>query len=760
MGSDEAGVRRRGWAAVAVLAALVCALALPAAAAAEEFVVNGIGDEGDAALGDETCLAAGGECTLRAAIEEANETTEEDRIEFAEDPFEGTAAGTVALGAPLPAIEEPLYVHGTECPTEADVRGPCVGIAGPPSGPALTVDGAAGVTIEWLAVTDAEIGVKVVGSESFKAFSNWFGVGLDGEPGPNTTGLFLGPGSDSGVVGSPGATEGNLFANSTAVGLDLHGASHASVRGNVFGIEPASGGAAANGKDIEITSEQGGAAAVGNEIGTRLSTEDAASPACDRGCNVISGSVESGVDLDGDADEADEAPAVATKIVGNYLGLTRDGSGSVPGAGAGISVGAATETVIGGPRPGDANRISGGSVAVEAGPAASELVVQGNRIGTNALGQPALPPAVGLAVDSEGLAGVAEEAVLAGNAIRLQGGTGISQHGAGAWIVDNEVSGAATGIKVFGSIGPQGNLIEGNTVVQSELDGILVENDSNELVGNRITGSGGAGIAVHGGPPFGINGNTIGGDSAAQENEIGDSGGAAIAIVNPGDAMTAVARNHGASNGGLFIDLVGIVPGSDPNGGIAPPPIAALSSSGAAGTGDPGATVRVFRKQTALAGEVEGFLGAATVDEDGNWSLLFASLLPPGTSIAVTQTSAAGGTSELGLASIGAAGASGGGPGAGGGSAGGDRIAPRTAILKAPKARTRSRTARFLFASDELGTSFQCRLDRRAFRSCASPKSYAGLRPGKHAFAVRAVDAAGNPDPSPAKRAFTILPPR
>jgi hypothetical protein len=65
-------------------------------------------------------------------------------------------------------------------------------------------------------------------------------------------------------------------------------------------------------------------------------------------------------------------------------------------------------------------------------------------------------------------------------------------------------------------------------------------------------------------------------------------------------------------------------------------------------------------------------------------------------------------------------------------------------------------TAKFTFTSNEPGSSFQCKLDKRKFKPCSSPKKYKHLSSGKHKFKVRAVDAAGNVDASPAKKKFTI----
>ena len=55
--------------------------------------------------------------------------------------------------------------------------------------------------------------------------------------------------------------------------------------------------------------------------------------------------------------------------------------------------------------------------------------------------------------------------------------------------------------------------------------------------------------------------------------------------------------------------------------------------------------------------------------------------------------------------------------------------------------------------------TFQCRLDRQAFQRCRSPKRYAGLAVGAHAFEVRAVDKHGRRDPTPAKFSFRLAGP-
>ena len=62
----------------------------------------------------------------------------------------------------------------------------------------------------------------------------------------------------------------------------------------------------------------------------------------------------------------------------------------------------------------------------------------------------------------------------------------------------------------------------------------------------------------------------------------------------------------------------------------------------------------------------------------------------------------------------------------------------------------------FTFSSADTLLGFECRLDSAEWASCTSPKAYTSLSDGSHTFQVRAVDAAGNPDPSPANRTWTV----
>jgi hypothetical protein len=54
------------------------------------------------------------------------------------------------------------------------------------------------------------------------------------------------------------------------------------------------------------------------------------------------------------------------------------------------------------------------------------------------------------------------------------------------------------------------------------------------------------------------------------------------------------------------------------------------------------------------------------------------------------------------------------------------------------------------------GPACECSIDGGAFTSCAPPFTAAGLAAGPHTLDVRAVDADGRPDPSPAHYAFDV----
>ncbi|MFA4927815.1 MAG: choice-of-anchor J domain-containing protein [Patulibacter sp.] len=94
-----------------------------------------------------------------------------------------------------------------------------------------------------------------------------------------------------------------------------------------------------------------------------------------------------------------------------------------------------------------------------------------------------------------------------------------------------------------------------------------------------------------------------------------------------------------------------------------------------------------------------------------------------------------------------------------------DTTAPDTSISSGPEGLVGSADASFAFAGSPVGDveGLECRLrsvgdDDPAFVACDAPtaQAYDDLADGKYTFEVRAKDAAGNADPSPATREFTV----
>jgi hypothetical protein len=372
----------------------------------------------------------------------------------------------------------------------------------------------------------------------------------------------------------------------------------------------------------------------------------------------------------------------------------------------------------------------------------------------------------------------------------------------------------STGIE--SSFGASGALIEGNTIT-SALGfnySISLRGGSNRILGNELIGAGccQAGVTIE----LGGAANQIGGDTEASENVFQGLGGGAITMNNSptNSSHNEVRRNRGAS-------ALNFVNGA----GVAAPTIAEPFLTSVAGTAEPGAKVRLFRKATESAGEIEGFLGEAVAAAGtGAWEVSFAKA-PIGTFVAATQTltgstSSLGGTAALvesptekaereaaekaqqekeaaekaakekeaaekaarereaaeraarerqeteareqrerearekesaGGGSGG--GASGGSSGSGSGSGSGStnptpapvppapvaKVAPKVRITAGPRRTSTATTARFRFrATNVSGATFECRLDAAKWASCRAPKTYRGLRPGRHIFMVRA----------------------
>jgi CSLREA domain-containing protein len=762
------------------LVVLNCCLLLgPTGAVAAEYTVNSTGDQADEAPGSNGCKTTVDTCTLRAAIEESNASTGiGDTIRFSAS-FDGQIGDTIELGTSLPTIADPVRIRGFSnlqlCETDYfDFEGPCVGVNGPTGGTAFRI-AAEGVIVIGFAISGTQTAIEAVGAPGLETWNDWFGIKLDGSAGPIETGISLDQGSNGADIGGASSSlTRNIFAHNADVAVDIDGANAVTVRGNGFGVLPDGNSLAANGKNIEITDATTGdnRVAQGNWIGGTVNDEQLASSTCDGACNVIAGAVGSGIDLVGDS-PSEEPASGFTRIFGNYIGLNAFGTTGIPNTLHGVLVGPAHNVTIGGPRPGDRNMINGGADGVLAGPGVGNLTIEGNWIGLDPSGANLLAPPATLGVGIES----GRVIDITANRISMSSGTAIEQGAEEAVIRSNAIGegingedlpGGSIGIHLLGSCFIC-NLVYDNAIANATDYGVLIQNGRNYVYGNQIEGSGMAGIRIEGPPPGGVSAdNLIGGDAAADENTISDSGGAAVEIAEVVESGAArrneVARNNGALNGGPFIDLR-----NGANEEIPVPAFSSATQSGASGEGAaPGAVIRVFRKAGSSPGEIESFLAETIADEGGDWVVAYPSSIPGGTMIAASQTTSEEGTSEFAFSATTAEPSGGGGGGnTGGGPEGGpvgvpqspdrDTTPPRTFILSGPNKNSRSRIARFRFLSSEPNSRFRCKLDKRSISRCRSPRTYRRLRAGKHVFRVWSIDIAGNKDKSPAKHKFRIV---
>ena len=150
------------------------------------------------------------------------------------------------------------------------------------------------------------------------------------------------------------------------------------------------------------------------------------------------------------------------------------------------------------------------------------------------------------------------------------------------------------------------------------------------------------------------------------------------------------------------------------------------------GTAEAGSTVSVHLDGMAAP------VCTALVAEDGSWSCTVSAPLSEGEhTLTAEATDAVGNRGPASLAASFTV----------------DSQPPDTFITSGPPALAFSGDVAFEFSSNETGVSYECSLDTASFMPC--PASYS-LAPGPHTLSVRAVDAAGNVDPSAAEYPWTV----
>jgi hypothetical protein len=238
----------------------------PAQAASSTFTVNRTTNESDANTADGVCdvdtATDGNQCTLKAAIQQANANanpTETDTINF---KIPGRGVKTIKPASELPQIREPVTIDGYTQPkskkntratgaTDAVLKIQLDGsLAGSNAG-GLVIQGSSNVTIRGLVINRFEgAGVRVTtadGSDNNHIEGNLIGTNASGnsitdasDPTKklgNRFGVDIGGLNDGNVVGGTTPETRNIISGNRTVGVFAGTSGTDTIQGNLIGTD-------------------------------------------------------------------------------------------------------------------------------------------------------------------------------------------------------------------------------------------------------------------------------------------------------------------------------------------------------------------------------------------------------------------------------------------------------------------------------------------------------------------------------------------
>jgi hypothetical protein len=485
------------------------------------LVVDSAGDELDSNLSDGVCKTVNNDCTLRAAIMEANVSDDISKITFQN-------VSNINPVTPLPALTE----NNTRINGEGKVT-----INGLPNElgleKGLEIQGASNVYIQGMSIknfyrgifidaTDGSSKNNIIGALPSEAgdlskgnviINNMIGITINGEDGSNNTisGNFIGVDTDgitprpnevSGVqisgsannnlIGSLSGTGlsagGNLISGNTGVGVSMGNASMNHISGNFIGTDINGAVALGNGGGIEIS---GGS---NNFIGIE--------PTGTGHINLISGSNGTGIWISG---------SNHNYISGNYIGTDLLGTSDI-GNHNGIRLENGSKTnIIGTNGDGTGDHLEGNLISgndyrgLEIDQNSTNNNVAGNYIGVNfdtsaGLGNGGSGVSIygnnnRIGTNADGVSDSLEANVVSGN-----GTTGIYISSTGNLIAGNLIGLDKTGLIAIGNlfdgivISPSGS----NNLIGTNGDGFNDSTERNIISGNCIGSSGSGGIEIFG----------------------------------------------------------------------------------------------------------------------------------------------------------------------------------------------------------------------------------------------------------------------
>ncbi len=478
------------------------------------FTVNSVLDGGDAVPGDGLCeTATPSECTLRAAIQEANHLNNSGLDVIG---FDVNAGGqqTISPASALPIISDPVVIDGTTQP--GFINAPIIELNGSLAGATsfgLFMNGGDS-TLRGLVINRFGRTGIVTQSAGNRIVGNYIGTNLDGTAalGNNEEGLTV-EGPDN-IVGGTRPEDRNVISGNARMGILIQQptATGNQIIGNFIGTTASGHLALGNGVNgVHIV-----AAATGNTVGGLLPGSG----------NVISGnSGGNGVMLGGSGGTL----ASNNFVQGNYIGTNAAGTAALLNGG-GITI-TGPDNIVGGTTASARNVISGNGTrgilitSGVSGPSAFNNTIQGNYIGTDVTGNVAL---------ANGFEGIW---IINGAANNTIGG---EVAGAGNVISGNNATGLHLGSNTGGA--------SENNVVQGNIIGLTASGDTG-------LGNSGHGILII------TKGNTIGGITAFERNVVSGNTLNGVAIANAGATNNVVEGNYiGMNSAGLLTipNVVGV----------------------------------------------------------------------------------------------------------------------------------------------------------------------------------------------------------
>jgi CSLREA domain-containing protein len=529
--------------------------------AAQTFTVNTTADTDDGA-----CNPA--QCTLREALNAANQNAGSDTINFQID----SGVQTITLASPLPAVADPVTIDGTTQPGFAGTPVVVISAENLPLG-----EDADSAVLTFTASNSVVRGLVINHAPDFTPFPANF-MHFLGSSGNIVEGNYLGTDATGAIVESEDENEvnagdikiaggvGNLIGGTTASARNLllgfvtiRNSQANLVRGNYLGVNPTG--------TAPLTTVRGGTGGVRIEV-----SFGASGPT---GNNVVGGTTAGAANVVHYGIFVSATESSGNLIQGNFVGVNASGTATLSGAvfTGGVQIAGASNTV-GGTSVAARNIISGQIVGIGVGGALN--LIQGNYVGIDVTGSTAIPnddlgerPYVGILISD------AERNTIGGTV-------------AGARNVVSGGRGAGIAIRGFPSMdnssgGARGNAIQGNYVgtnaagtakLPNQGDGIEITNgstvNSDVTIGgdtpearNIISGNGRHGINigevvfVNTGPISGargvlIQGNYIGTDVFGS-NCLGNTGDGVF--VDADSTTNTIKDNFIACNGQSGINI-------------------------------------------------------------------------------------------------------------------------------------------------------------------------------------------------------------